>query len=122
MLQPYMPSTADAVLRMLNGPRSWLSLGSTFEADVQHLHRAVPSGHALGKPELLFAVIADEAVQDLQGRFAGTQAEAAASAASTATATATATVCALPAVLCAVLHSALPGPCVLWDMVGVRCE
>eukprot|EP00892_Ulva_mutabilis_P010326 jgi/Ulvmu1/7666/UM038_0095.1 len=88
MLQPYMPGTAATVLRMLCGPREWLSLGEPFDADVQRLQAAVPPGHALGKPELLFSVIPDEVVQDLQGRFAGTQADAAASAVSSATAAA----------------------------------
>lgn len=85
MLQPYMPGTAATVLRMLGGPSEWLSLGDSFEADAKRLQGAVPAGHALGKPELLFSVIAADKVAELQGRFAGTQADAAATAASTAT-------------------------------------
>jgi hypothetical protein len=42
------------------------------------LQAAVPGGHALGKPVLLFDDISDETVAELQARFSGSQADSSA--------------------------------------------
>ena len=80
LLQPYMPATTRAILRMLNGPWEWTALGEAFVRDSGTLERACPEGHALGAPELLFTKIEDATVAELQARFSGDQAADAAAA------------------------------------------
>jgi methionyl-tRNA synthetase len=71
MVQPYMPATTRLMLGMLNGPWEWVSLGESFEKDVTSLQTALPVGHKLGKPTLLFTKIEESMVADLQARFSG---------------------------------------------------
>jgi methionyl-tRNA synthetase len=75
LLQPYMPSTSRAILAMLNGPWEWTGLCEQFARDSGALQDALPAGHKLGKPALLFHEIREEAVAALQERFSGQQAE-----------------------------------------------
>lgn len=80
MLQPYMPATARAMHGMLNAPPEWGSLGEGFVRDAARLQAALPGGHKLAKPVLLFSEISGETVEELQTRFAGAQADTAAAA------------------------------------------
>ena len=73
LLQPYMPSTSRAILGMLRGPWEWTQLRETFAKDCRALEFAVPGGHALGAPVLLFTEIKGEVVEALQTRFSGQQ-------------------------------------------------
>ena len=73
LLQPYMPSTSRAILAMLQGPWEWTSLGDEFARDCRSLECALPAGHKLGKPQLLFTEIKEETVAALQAQFAGQQ-------------------------------------------------
>lgn len=81
MLAPYMPSTTRAMHGMLNAPPEWGLLGQAFLDDAGHLQKAVPPGHKVAKPVLLFSEISEDAVAQLQLQFSGTQAAQAATAA-----------------------------------------
>jgi methionyl-tRNA synthetase len=74
MVQPYMPATTRLMLEMLNGPWEWTSLAESFERDIGNLQDALPVGHQLGKPSLLFTKIEEDTVANLQTRFSGQQA------------------------------------------------
>ena len=73
LLQPYMPSTSRGILAMLNGPWEWTGLGDSFAKDCRALEEALPAGHAMGQPQLLFTEIKEETVAELQARFGGQQ-------------------------------------------------
>ncbi|KAG8754668.1 hypothetical protein FRC12_011125 [Ceratobasidium sp. 428] len=64
LVQPFMPSTSESVLRQLNAPARVIS--SVLSTDIL-------AGHKLGKPELLFTIIPDTKADEWRKKFGGTQ-------------------------------------------------
>lgn len=64
LVEPFMPSTASALLSQLNAPVR--SVPEVFSVDI------LP-GHALGKPAHLFKPIKEEMAESFRARFAGTK-------------------------------------------------
>jgi hypothetical protein len=87
MLAPYMPATASAIHGMLQAGPEWGTLGQHFMDDAAQLHNAVPAGHKLAKPALLFSEISEDTVAQLQRQFSGSQAAQTATAGGVAGAT-----------------------------------
>uniref|UniRef100_A0A0E0E2D4 methionine--tRNA ligase n=2 Tax=Oryza meridionalis TaxID=40149 RepID=A0A0E0E2D4_9ORYZ len=78
LLEPFMPSFSNGVLRQLNmTPEESLS----FCDDKGEIAKAkrpwdfVSAGHKIGKPSPLFKELKDEEVESFRNRFAGSQAE-----------------------------------------------
>ena len=60
MLQPYLPDTSAKIFNQLNiEPLAWDALG-TFP---------IKQGHGIGEPEILFQIIEDNIIDELQARF-----------------------------------------------------
>lgn len=78
LLEPFMPSFSNEVLRQLNlSPEENLSFcedkGESAKAKIPW--DFVPAGHKIGKPAPLFKELKDEEVEFFRNKFAGSQAE-----------------------------------------------
>ncbi|KAG9129664.1 hypothetical protein Leryth_017745 [Lithospermum erythrorhizon] len=77
LLEPYMPSFSDEVLKQLNLPRESLSI-SDEKGDVEKAKspwELLPAGHKIGTPSPLFKELKDEEVEHYREKFAGSQAD-----------------------------------------------
>ncbi|KAJ3673139.1 hypothetical protein LUZ60_006513 [Juncus effusus] len=78
LLEPFMPSFTDEVLKQLNLSREKdLSL-SDEKGNVEKAKKPwelMPAGHKIGKPEPLFKELKDEDVELFRQRFSGSQAD-----------------------------------------------
>ncbi|MCK5629822.1 MAG: class I tRNA ligase family protein, partial [Nanoarchaeota archaeon] len=60
MLQPYLPDTSAKIFNQLNiEPLAWDALGAF----------PIKQGHGIGEPEILFQIIEDNIIDELQARF-----------------------------------------------------
>ncbi|KAL5200070.1 hypothetical protein ABZP36_021273 [Zizania latifolia] len=78
LLEPFMPSFSNEVLRQLNlSPEESLSLcdDKGESAKAKRPWDFVPAGHKIGKPSPLFKELKDEEVEFFRNKFAGSQAE-----------------------------------------------
>ena len=68
---PFIPEASVRILAAMN------AADAEWPDDVEAALAALPAGHAIAVPEVLFAKITDEARADWQGRFAGQRTEVA---------------------------------------------
>ncbi|KAJ3703440.1 hypothetical protein LUZ61_007145 [Rhynchospora tenuis] len=78
LLEPFMPSFTDKVLKQLNLSRETHLSFSDEKGDADKAKRPwefLPAGHKIGQPEPLFKELNDEEVNFFKEKFAGTQAD-----------------------------------------------
>ncbi|KAF3331025.1 putative methionine--tRNA ligase isoform X2 [Carex littledalei] len=78
LLEPFMPSFTDEVLKQLNLSRETHLSFSDEKGDIDKAKRPweiVPAGHKIGRPEPLFKELKNEEVDFFREKFAGTQAD-----------------------------------------------
>lgn len=80
LLEPFMPSFSQKILKQLDLPLSTMSLVEEG-GDLERASKPwtlVQSGHAIGNPEPIFAEMKDEEMESYRAKFAGSQADRAA--------------------------------------------
>ncbi|XP_078161612.1 putative methionine--tRNA ligase [Carex rostrata] len=78
LLEPFMPSFTDEVLKQLNLSRGANLSFSDEKGDVDKANKPwefLPVGHKIGRPEPLFKELKDEEVEFFRQKFAGSQAD-----------------------------------------------
>ncbi|KAJ4755990.1 Methionine--tRNA ligase [Rhynchospora pubera] len=78
LLEPFMPSFTDEVLKQLNLSRETHLSFSDEKGDVDKAKKPwefFPAGHKIGRPEPLFKELKDEEVEFFRQKFAGSQAD-----------------------------------------------
>ncbi|XP_047321454.1 probable methionine--tRNA ligase [Impatiens glandulifera] len=78
LLEPFMPSFSQEVLKQLNWPNEAKISLSDEKGDIGKAKKPwefIPAGHKIGTPEPLFKELKDEEVEFFREKFAGSQAE-----------------------------------------------
>ena len=74
LAQPIIPDAAAKILEAMNIPpqfRTWDFRGENWEDSVKAVLDAVPRGHDISAPDVLFAKIEDDQVEAWKTRFGG---------------------------------------------------